>query len=62
MYNFESQLALALQFLKGEGTQFGLALKKELSSPTPLHTWIHTYRIHGEDGLRAKAKVFPKLP
>lgn len=60
VYSFEFKLALVRQFLTGEGTQSELALKHELSSPTLLRTWIHTHRIHGEDGLRPKAKGRPK--
>lgn len=60
MYSFEFKLALVRQFLNGEGTQSELALKHELSSPTLLRTWVHTYRIHGEDGLQPKAKGRPK--
>lgn len=60
VYSFEFKLALVRQFLNGEGTQSELALKHQLSSPTLLRTWIHNYRIHGEDGLRPKVKGRPK--
>jgi transposase len=60
VYSFEFKLAVVRQFLDGEGSLPELALKHQLSSPNLLRTWVKTYRIHGEDGLRPKAKGRPK--
>lgn len=60
VYSFEFKLALVRQFLNGEGTKSELALMHQLSSPKLLRTWVQSYRVHGEDGLRPKVKGRPK--
>lgn len=60
VYSFEFKLALVRQFLDGKGTVVGLAQMHKLSSPTLLRTWVRIYRVHGEDGLRPKAKGRPR--
>lgn len=59
-YTFEFKLALVRQFLDGEGTSPDLARMNQLSSPKLLRKWVQTYRTHGEDGLRPKAKGRPR--
>lgn len=60
IHSFEFKLELVRQFLEGEGTAPDLARRHQLSSPSLLRTWVNTYRIHGEDGLRPKTKGRPK--
>lgn len=61
-YPFEFKLALVRRFLDGEGSAPELARMHQLSSPKLLSAWVHTYRIHGEEGLRPKAKGRPRAP
>ncbi|MET0872657.1 MAG: transposase [Paeniglutamicibacter terrestris] len=60
VYSFEFKLALVRQFMDGAVSAPDLARTHQLSSPRLLGRWVQTYRIHGEDGLRPKAKGRPK--
>ena len=60
VYSFEFKLAVVRQFLDGEGSTMDLARIHQLSSPKLLDSWVRIYRIHGEDGLRPKAKGRPR--
>ena len=59
VYSFELKLNAVQRYIAGE-TRVALAKELELSSPALVQTWVHKYRVEGEEGLRPKAKGRPK--
>jgi transposase len=59
LFSFEFKLDVVHRRLAGE-SKVDLAKELGLSSPALVQTWVHKYRVEGEEGLRPKAKGRPK--